>query len=153
MLGLFKRKPVNYFSEEEKQLVTHAIEKAEHQTSGEVRVFIESHCKPANPVLRAKEVFQQLKMFATAERNGVLVYVAMKDKKLAVYGDEGIHTKVGDAFWETEVAKMLQHFNKTNYAEGIAGIIHEIGVALATHFPYDEKGDTNELPDDIVFGN
>jgi uncharacterized membrane protein len=153
MLGLFKRKPVNYFSEQEKLLVKDAIEKAEHRTSGEIRVFVERHCKPADPVLRAKEVFQHLKMYTTAERNGVLVYVAMENRKLAVFGDEGIHTKVGDAFWQTEVTKMLEHFNNTNYAEGIVGIIREIGEALATHFPYDEKGDVNELPDDIVFGN
>lgn len=151
MLGLFKRKPVNYFSETEKQLVTQAIEKAEHQTSGEIRVYIESHCK-ADPLSRAKEVFGQLEMFKTAERNGVLVYVAMKDKKLAIFGDEGIHNKVGDVFWESQVNNILQHFNKQNYSEGIAAIVQETGEALKTYFPYDEKGDKNELPDDIVFG-
>ncbi len=151
MLGLFKKKPVNYFSDAEKQIVTQAIEKAEHQTSGEIRVYIESHCK-ADPVTRAKEVFAQLTMHKTAERNGVLVYVAMKDKKLAIFGDEGIHTKVGDAFWQTQVGNILQHFNQQNYAEGIAAIVLEIGEALKTYFPYDEQGDKNELPDDIVFG-
>src|SRR5476651_1937450 len=98
MFGLFKRKPVTYFSEEEKQLVTKAIQNAEHRTSGEVRVFVESHCRFIDPVRRAHEIFHQLKMYGTEQRNGVLVYVAMKDKQLAVYGDEGIHTKVGDAF-------------------------------------------------------
>ncbi len=152
MLGLFKKKPVNYFSEQEKKSVTQAIEKAEHRTSGEIRVFVESNCREKDPVARAKQVFQELKMFQTAARNGVLVYVAMKDRKLAVFGDEGIHTKVGDTFWQTEVNKMIAHFNSSNYTAGITGIIGEIGEALATHFPYDAEGDTNELPDDIVFG-
>jgi len=151
MFGLFNRKPVDHFSESEKKLIVQAIEKAEHRTSGEVRIYIESHCKP-DPVDRAKEVFTELKMFETAARNGVLVYVAMKDRKLAVYGDEAIHTKVGDAFWNAEVKKMLEHFNKSNYTNGIVEIIHAVGEALSTHFPYDEKTNTNELPDDIVFG-
>ena len=151
MFQLFKRKPVNYFSEQEKQLIVHAIEKAEHRTSGEIRLYVESHCK-VDPVERAKEVFQSLKMSETSARNGVLLYMAMKDKKLAIFGDEGIHNKVGDIFWNKEVAKILSHFNSNNFTQGITEIIHSIGEALVTHFPYDEKGDTNELSDEIVFG-
>lgn len=152
MLGLFKRKEVDYFSADEKQLIVQAIQKAEQRTSGEVRIYVEKHCRFVDPVMRAKEIFVLLKMTETADRNGVLVYVAMKDKQLAIYGDEGIHNKVGSAFWNAEVKKMLQQFNKHNYAEGIAQIITEIGEALVTHFPYDGKVDKNELPDDIVFG-
>jgi uncharacterized membrane protein len=152
MLGLFKRKQVDYFSAEEKQLITQAIQQAEQRTSGEVRLYIENHCRFMDPLMRAAEVFIALKMTETVQRNGVLVYVAMKDRQLAVYGDEGIHAKVGNAFWNAEVKKMLQHFNQDNYAEGIAVIIREIGQALTTHFPYDGTTDKNELPDDIVFG-
>ena len=82
----------------------------------------------------------------------MLVYVAMKDRQLAVYGDEGIHQKVGDAFWNSAVKEMLQHFNSKNYSQGIATIVSQIGEALQQHFPYDAKTDINELPDDIVFG-
>lgn len=152
MLGLFKSKPVEHFSAEEKQLIVQAIQHAEQRTSGEVRIYVESHCSLVNPVLRAKEVFHALHMTETAARNGVLLYMAMKDKQLAVYGDEGIHYKVGHAFWNEEVKKMLQHFNKNNYATGIVEMIHQIGEALVTHFPNDGKSDNNELPDDIVFG-
>ncbi len=152
MLGLFRKKPVDYFSAEEKKSVVDAIQRAEKRTSGEVRVFIESRCRFVNPLHRAYEIFQGLKMYETDARNAVLVYVAMKDRQLAVYGDENIHKKVGEAFWNEEVQKMLHHFNRSNYAEGIAQIVDEIGEALAQHFPYDENGDKNELPDDIVFG-
>lgn len=152
MLRLFKRKPADFFSEQEKKVIVDAVKKAELRTSGELRIYVESRCRFVNPVLRAKEVFQGLKMYETARRNAVLIYVAMKDRQLAVYGDEGIHTKVGDAFWNTEVSTMLQHFNRNNYAEGIAGIAAAIGEALQTHFPYEAETDVNELPDDIVFG-
>ncbi|GAC1535144.1 MAG: TPM domain-containing protein [Sediminibacterium sp.] len=152
MFGLFKRKPENHFSEKEKQLIVNAIQLAERQTSGEVRVFIESRCRFVDPLLRAYEIFLGLKMNETTQHNAVLVYVAMKDRQLAIYGDEGIHKKVGDAFWNEKVVKMLQHFNQSNYAEGIARIVHETGEALAQHFPYDATTNKNELPDDIVFG-
>lgn len=152
MLGLFKRKPVNYFSEEEKHKIVEAIQKAELRTSGEVRIFIESRCRFVDPVMRAEEVFRGLKMQETAQRNAVLVYIAMKDRQLAVFGDEGIHSKVGYTFWNSEVSGMLEHFNRNNYTAGIVDIMHAIGEVLATHFPYDAATDKNELPDDIVFG-
>lgn len=152
MLNLFRKKAVNFFSKEEKELVVSAIQSAERSTSGEVRVYIESKCSFVNPIDRAIEIFGQLQMHTTAQRNAVLVYVAIKDRQLAVFGDEGIHQKVGNAFWNDAVKKMLQQFNSQNYAQGIANIVTEIGEALQQHFPYDAATDTNELPDDIVFG-
>ncbi|NCI47179.1 TPM domain-containing protein [Sediminibacterium soli] len=152
MFGLFKAKPARYFSNEENRRVVAAIQEAEKRTSGEVRVFVEKHCRYVEPLMRAQEIFLSLKMTETVQRNAVLVYVAMKDRQLAIYGDEGIHSKVGDAFWNTEVQKMLQQFNGENYTEGLVQIIYDIGEALVTHFPYDGTTDKNELPDEIVFG-
>ena len=129
----------------------HAIRDAEKRTSGEVRVYVESRCRFMDPVDRAIEVFYGLKMERTHERNGVLVYVAMKDHQLAVYGDGGIHQRVGEKFWNEEVRKMLKDFNKENYVDGIASVVRDIGEALYAHLPY-EKEDKNELPDDLVFG-
>jgi uncharacterized membrane protein len=105
-----------------------------------------------NPLDRAAEVFHGLKMNETAHRNGVLLYFAMKDRQLAMYGDKGIHEKVGDQFWEEEVTHILTHFHHESYASAIARIVGEIGEALKSHFPYDKDTDINELPDDIVFG-
>jgi len=105
-----------------------------------------------DPLDRAVEVFSGLNMEKTTARNGVLVYVALKDRQLALLGDKGIHEKVGNEFWNKEVQLILSHFNKANYAEGIAQVVREIGEALCHHFPYDKGNDMNELPDDIVFG-
>ena len=91
-------------------------------------------------------------MHNTAERNAVLVYIAMKHRQLAVFGDEGIYQKTGKVFWNEQVTTMLHHFNKNGYAEGIAEVVFKIGGALKEHFPYDAVNDINELPDDIVFG-
>jgi uncharacterized membrane protein len=140
------------FSEGEKAQIVSAIKDAETRTSGEIRVFIESHCKYVDPLDRAGEIFVSLKMEQTSARNGVLVYVALKDRQLALLGDRGIHEKVGDEFWQREVREILSHFNKSDYAAGIAKVVLDIGEALRLHFPYHEHGDINELPDDIVFG-
>jgi uncharacterized membrane protein len=148
----FTKKKAEFFSEKENELIVSAIRAAELRTSGEVRVYIESKCRFVDALDRALEIFQSLKMYETADRNAVLVYVALKDKQLAVFGDEGIHQKVGTAFWNKEVQNMLQHFNKNNYAEGIAEVVREIGEVLVHHFPYNKDTDKNELPDDIVFG-
>jgi len=147
---IFRRKDL--FSAAEKDQIVAAIKAAEQQTSGEVRVFVESRCKYVDPIDRAAEIFASLQMEKTAARNGTLVYVAIKDRQLALWGDKGIHEKVGSAFWNKEVQLILSHFYKANYAEGIAKVVGEIGEALRTHFPYDRGTDVNELPDDIVFG-
>jgi len=152
MFSLFSKKAISYFSAEEQEQIVQAIRDAELRTSGEVRVYIESRCNYVDPLLRAKEIFGKLKMHETAAHNAALVYVAMKDRQLAVFGDEGIHQKVGDAFWNAEVQNMLLHFNKQHYASGIANVVGSIGKALETHFPYDAATDKNELPDEIVFG-
>lgn len=152
MFSLFSKKAVSYFSDADQQLIVEAIREAETSTSGEVRVYIESRCTYVDPLRRAKEIFGNLKMQETAARNAALVYIAMKDRQLAVFGDEGIHQKVGNAFWNAEVQNMLAHFNKQDYASGIATVVRSIGKALETHFPYDAHTDKNELPDEIVFG-
>jgi uncharacterized membrane protein len=149
-MSLFRRK--EFFTDEEKQSIIDAVRNAEQRTSGEVRVFVESRCRYVNAIDRAVEIFENLQMQKTALRNATLVYVAVKDKQLAVFGDEGIHQKVGNEYWANEVVKMIHAFNRDNIAEGISRCVLNIGEALATHFPYDRSTDKNELPDDIVFG-
>lgn len=101
---------------------------------------------------RAEQVFFKLEMQKTDNRNAVLVYAALKDRQLAVFGDAGIHNRVGDEYWNKLVKKMITDFNKENYAEGIRQCVIDVGEALHEHFPYDNDTDKNELPDDIVFG-
>ncbi|HEY6063909.1 MAG TPA: TPM domain-containing protein [Chitinophagaceae bacterium] len=151
MLPLLRKK-IKFFTEEESRLIVKAIRHAEHQTSGEVRVFVESRCSWVDAIDRATEVFFSLKMDKTEQRNAVVVYVAVKDRQLAVFGDEGIHHKVGDAYWNKVVGEMLTSFNTNNYAEGISNCVIQIGEALKTHFPFNGDTDKNELPDEIVFG-
>jgi uncharacterized membrane protein len=150
LFNFFKSKPL--LSDTEEEQIVAAIRAAEKNTSGEVRVYVESKCRFVDPVDRAIEVFYGLKMQQTDEHNGVLIYVALKDHQLAVYGDEGIHKKVGASFWQNAVAQMLQYFNKQNYVSGICEVVTAIGKTLEKEFPYQPNDDKNELPDAIVFG-
>ena len=86
MWSFFRKKPADYFSPAEREEICQAITEAEKKTSGEIRVFIEGNCPQDNPLNRAQEVFSQLKMEATAARNGVLIYLAMRDHRLAIFG-------------------------------------------------------------------
>lgn len=150
MFSLFKKKPL--FTVEENEIIVNAIRQAEMRTSGEVRVFVESHCKYMDAMDRALEIFAKLQMGNTQYKNAVLLYVALKDHQLAVYGDVGINEKVGDAFWKIAVQKILARFNKDDYAGGISNCVTEIGESLHYHFPYSKELDKNELPDEIIFG-
>jgi len=132
--------------------VVEAIQMAEKQTSGEVRVYIETHNPLVSTIDRAKEIFEKEQMHATALRNGVLIYLAIKDKEVAVWGDEGIHQMVGADYWQERVKEMLQLFKNNDIAGGLCSCIHHIGQVLTEKFPYQEGIDKNELRDDILFG-
>ncbi|RYZ62664.1 MAG: TPM domain-containing protein [Chitinophagaceae bacterium] len=147
------QKQKEFFTEEEKARLVSAIQQAEQRTSGEIRIFVESRCRFVDPVDRAKEIFLQLQMAKTQERNATLIYIAFDDHQLAVLGDEGIHQKVGQAYWEKEVTKMISEFKSEHIVEGISQVVYDIGEALQQHFPFDRSTDKNELPDDIVFGH
>jgi uncharacterized membrane protein len=152
-MALFSfNKPKDFFAQHEKDSILDAIRKAETQTSGEARVYIEKRCRYVDPLDRAAEVFFSLKMEQTKDRNGVLVYVALKDRQFAIFADQGIHEKVGEAFWQREVDGMKKFFVAEKPAQAIVHTLGNIGEALKTNFPYDKEHDKNELPDDIVFG-
>lgn len=139
------------FTPTDKKEIVKAIEAAERQTSGEIQVHIENHCK-GDVLDRAAEVFELLKMHKTKERNAVLFYLAVGDHKFAVLGDQGINHVVHENFWETIRNEMVVLFKNKNYTEGLKLGIAKCGEQLQTHFPFENKGDINELPDEISFG-
>jgi len=146
----FKRR--EFFSAEEKAQIVEAIRLAEKETSGEVRVYVESKNAYVDAIDRAAEIFFKLKMQETDHRNAVLLYIAMDHHELALFADEGIYQAVGAAYWNDEVKNMLGMFTKDNISDGIEQCISHIGQTLKEKFPYIPAEDRNELPDDIVFG-
>lgn len=141
----------DFLSKEDEQYVIASIKDAELATSGEVRVHIEKKCS-IDPIERAKQVFAKLKMHRTQLRNGVILYIATEDHKIVIWGDEGIHKKVGQDFWDDELEMIVQSFKEGNYGKGIGKAISDIGQKLKEHFPYQDD-DVNELLDDISYGD
>ncbi|MEO5912524.1 MAG: TPM domain-containing protein [Pelobium sp.] len=138
-------------SDKEQEKIKQSIEWAEKATSGEIRVCVEGKCEK-EAYERAVECFYDLKMETTKLRNGVLIYVALEDRKFAIIGDEGINQLVDDEFWNSTKSLMLQKFKSGEIAEGISIGVIEAGKQLKKYFPY-QSDDINELPDDIVFLN
>src|SRR6186713_2470001 len=110
MFPFYKKK--KFISDEQSREVIEAIRKCEQRTSGEIRVFVESRNKYVDPLERATELFVGLKMNLTEHRNAVLLYIATRDKEVALFGDQGIHEQVGTEFWNNEVTAMLKHFRE-----------------------------------------
>lgn len=140
----------SFFSTEQQRQIVEAIKTAELNTSGEIRVHVENHCK-GDVLDRSVMVFNTLKMDKTAARNGVLIYLAVTDKKFAIIGDEGINVLVEHDFWNDVKDEMSRHFREGDFTGGVVNGILRVGEKLKAFFPY-QSDDVNELPDDISFG-
>lgn len=130
--------------------ITDAIKLAETNTSGEIKVHIEENCE-GDAMARAKEVFEYLLLHKTAQRNGVLFYLAYGDKKFAVLGDKGINQKVGQTFWDSTKELLKENFKKGDFENGLCSGITEAGNQLKHYFPYNTD-DKNEISDEISRG-
>jgi len=136
-----------FLTSKEEQEIVEAIRKAEKNTSGEIRVHLENSTSDDH-FKRALEVFYLLKMDATKNRNGVLIYVAVHDKKFVIYGDEGIAKVVPNNFWESTKAVMEHYFKKGLFKQGIVEGVLKAGKELKTHFPW-QTDDVDELSNEI----
>ena len=139
--------PSRFFSQEEQRAIQSAIAGAEAGTSGEIRVHLDRRCA-GDPVAAARAWFDKLGMRATDQRNGVLLYLAISDRKFALYGDEGLHDVLPEGTWERLRDGMVAEFAKGRFVEGIAGAVGAIGEALKTHFPH-LADDRDELSDEL----
>ena len=140
----------DFLTKAEEEAIVEAIQKAEKNTSGEIRVHIENHTDEDH-YEHAQKVFEQLHMHETKLRNGVLIYIAVTDHKFVILGDEGINKKVGDHFWEETKNLMQSHFKKGEFKSGIVAGVLQAGEQLKSHFPW-QSDDVNELPNEISKG-
>jgi len=131
--------------------IEEAIRQAERRTSGEIRVSVSRFFW--GDVRRAAErAFARLGMTATRHRNGILFFIVPARRRFVVLGDEGIHARVGQEFWEGVAAAVSEHLRDGDFTLGLVHGIETVGEQLALHFPFDPATDTNELPDDTDFG-
>jgi len=140
----------HFFSNEQEENIKQAILNAELDTSGEIRVHLELECN-GDVMDRAATLFEKLDMHETELRNGVLFYLAVKNRKFAILGDAGINNVVPENFWDKIKFHMLEYFRQDHFTEGLIEGIGLTGVQLKEHFPH-MADDVNELPDDISYG-
>lgn len=138
-----------YLSEEQEQHIIDAIGEAEKRTSGEIRVHIEAECK-RDPLVRAARIFHELGMDQTERQNGILIYIASEDHKVAVYAGKGIHKQVEEGFWQDVLNLLVDHFKSDEFEQGIARAVSMAGNKLEELYPY-RAGDVNELTDEISY--
>lgn len=139
-----------FITKEQQSLIIKSIERAELNTSGEIRVHIESKCK-SDVMGRAISIFNYLKMYKTERRNGVLVCVAFESHKLAIIGDVGINERVPSDFWDGIKNNMVADFAQGRFVEGICRAVEAVGESLKEYFPY-KSDDVNEQPNEVSFG-
>jgi uncharacterized membrane protein len=135
----------------DREKIKEAIQKAEHRTSGEIRVSVAPFFW-GNVHKAAEKAFDRLGMTRTKDRNGILFFVVPGRRKFVVLGDRGIHERVGQEFWHRIVDVVTERFRTGDFTGGLIRGIEEVGEQLAAHFPYDAATDVDELPDDVDFG-
>jgi uncharacterized membrane protein len=140
-----------FLRELEHDRIVRAIKEAEAKTSGQIRVFLQRGKFEEDALERAQKKFIHLGMHKTRERNAILILVAPRAQKFAVVGDEGVHKKCGEKFWQELVARMREHFLREDFTQALLEAIESAGQVLARHFPK-TAGSANELPDDVVEG-
>lgn len=138
-----------FLTKEQQEHLRAAIREAEKFTSGEIRIHIETNLK-GNVLDRAAWIFNKIGMDKTADRNGVLFYLAIEPRKFAIIGDKGINAKVHEGFWDNIKDVMQKNFSEGRFTEGLSEGIVMTGTHLKEHFPF-RKDDINELTDDISF--
>ena len=144
-----KMRTREFLSKLEHDRIVRAIQEAESKTSGEIRVLIQRGKLKSDPLVAAERKFLRLGMHKTREHNAVLIFVAPRVHKLAVVGDQAIHERCGDQFWQHVATAMHDCFREQKFTDGIGGAVREVGTVLARHFPKTST-DTNELPDDVI---
>ncbi|MCO5248245.1 MAG: TPM domain-containing protein [Chitinophagales bacterium] len=140
----------NFFKDS--SLIVETIGEVEKVTSGEIKIHLETRCK-GDLAQRVQSVFHQLKMDKLPQKNGVLIYISIQDKKLSILGDQNIHRKVGDDFWQGTIANLSIDFKAFEFDKGIIRAIKDVGDKLSKHFPFDVNNVVNDLPDDISYGD
>jgi uncharacterized membrane protein len=141
----------NFFTKEQQEDIRQAIMNAELDTSGEIRVHIENTCT-GDALDRTLVIFKKLEMEKTESRNGVLIYLAVKNRKFAIIGDKGINDVVIENYWDNIKNKMVNHFRENQFTEGLIEAITETGNQLKKYFPHQTE-DKNELSDEISFND
>ena len=138
-----------FFTVAERELIQSTIEKAEQATSAEIKLIVLRHCWQ-DIKRKATDLFRKHQLHKTKNRNAVLILLVTTNKEFLIYGDEGIHEKVGQTFWDDVKETMLLHFRQNEYGAGLQVGIERIGEKLKYFFPY-QTDDQNEIGNEVSY--
>jgi uncharacterized membrane protein len=141
--------PDKFFNSAEKEQIDRAVELAEKSTSAEIKLIVLRHCW-LDIKRKAAELFKKYGLDKTQQRNAVLILLITTNHEFLIYGDEGIHQKVGQSFWDDVKDTMTSHFQQNEFGTGLQLGIGRIGEKLGTYFPY-QSDDTNEISNEISY--
>lgn len=153
-MGRHPRWARRFLGDEDFDAIARASANAEAHTSGEIRVHLERRVPRGrrgvvgDVLERARDVFWRLGIQRTRERNGVLIYLAIEDRRFAIVGDEGIHARVGNDHWVSMRDLMVEKLKNQQPGEAILSAISETVRVLREHFPR-RPDDTDELSDQV----
>ena len=136
-----------FISKLDQEKVVAAIAEAERQTSGEIRVYI-SQRNRADGLAAAQVRFKKLGMHKTHERNAVLIYVAPVAQTFGIVGDEAVHSRCAENFWQDVRDAMAAEFKAVRFTEGLVAAVNLVGAELKRHFPHhadDKNTHSNEI--------
>jgi len=142
---------MSVFSESDLMFLKSCIESAEKSTSGEIRLHVEAICPSDIPEKRAHELFELLGMVNTKEKNAILIYLAYDSRKFVLWGDQGIHDRVGQDFWDNQASFLTTQLKSGHYVPGMQKVIENLGNALGEFFPWNPS-DSDELDNSISIG-
>ncbi len=134
----------------QREQVERAIEAAEKLTSGEIRVHIDHHIEE-NVMDHAAFMFEALDMHRTRDRNSVLIYIVVADRKMAVLGDVAINKVVPTGFWDEVYHLLRTRFAARQQVDGLCEAVTLVGQKLQEFFPL-LPDDTNELSNTVTVG-
>jgi uncharacterized membrane protein len=139
------------------QRLTSRVAASERRHSGEVRICVEAGLpmsylwRHASARERAVMLFGKLRVWDTANNNGVLIYLLLAEHAIEIVADRGIDSQVDDAEWAAMAQRMSAAFREGRFEDGLTQALEEISALLVEHFPLDEgEVDVNELPDEPV---
>lgn len=122
---------------------------AERGHRGEIRVHIEARYPGDGPLGRAAALFRELEMDRTRDDTGVLLYVAERDRKAAVFAGTGVYGARQPGFWREVTDTVAAGYRAGDRIAGLVRAIEMIGAVLHDAAP-GEDGAGDELPNEVT---
>ena len=132
--------------------IEEAIEASETKHRAEIRVTIEvaldfkDLLRLKTTRERALELFAELGVWNTKERNGVLIYVLLAERDVEIVADSGFEGRVSKGEWQRVCTLIEREFGTGRWRDGVLVGIEAVTTLLTREFPAEGRN-PNEQAD------